>query len=74
MRRGFGTMVMEAMAEHSVDGTVHLDYAPSTFATSANIARDRAALSAIAQNDAGSRIELGFARPRRMRAVQLARR
>jgi PAS domain S-box-containing protein len=28
-RRGFGTMVMEAMAEHSVDGTVDLDYAPS---------------------------------------------
>jgi PAS domain S-box-containing protein len=28
-RRGFGTMVMEAMAEHSVDGTVSLDYAPS---------------------------------------------
>jgi hypothetical protein len=22
-------MVMEAMAEHSVDGTVHLDYAPA---------------------------------------------
>jgi PAS domain S-box-containing protein len=28
-RRGFGTMVMEAMAEHSVDGTVDLHYAPS---------------------------------------------
>jgi PAS domain S-box-containing protein len=28
-RRGFGTMVMEAMAERSVDGTVGLDYAPS---------------------------------------------
>ncbi len=28
-RRGFGTMVMEAMAEHSVDGSVDLDYAPS---------------------------------------------
>jgi two-component sensor histidine kinase len=28
-RRGFGTMVMEGMAEHSVDGTVDLDYAPS---------------------------------------------
>jgi two-component sensor histidine kinase len=28
-RRGFGTMVMEAMAEHSVDGAVDLDYAPS---------------------------------------------
>jgi PAS domain S-box-containing protein len=28
-RRGFGTMVMGAMAEHSVDGTVDLDYAPS---------------------------------------------
>jgi PAS domain S-box-containing protein len=28
-RRGFGTMVMEAMAEHSVDGTVYLDYASS---------------------------------------------
>jgi two-component sensor histidine kinase len=28
-RSGFGTMVMEAMAEHSVDGTVDLDYAPS---------------------------------------------
>jgi PAS domain S-box-containing protein len=28
-QRGFGTMVMEAMAEHSVDGTVDLDYAPS---------------------------------------------
>jgi PAS domain S-box-containing protein len=28
-RRGFGTMVIEAMAEHSVDGTVSLDYAPS---------------------------------------------
>jgi PAS domain S-box-containing protein len=28
-RRGSGTMVMEAMAEHSVDGTVDLDYAPS---------------------------------------------
>jgi PAS domain S-box-containing protein len=28
-RRGFGTIVMEAMAEHSVDGTVDLDYAPS---------------------------------------------
>jgi PAS domain S-box-containing protein len=28
-RRGFGTIVMEAMAERSVDGTVDLDYAPS---------------------------------------------
>jgi two-component sensor histidine kinase len=28
-RRGFGTMVMEAMAEHSVDGTVGLEYPPS---------------------------------------------
>jgi PAS domain S-box-containing protein len=28
-RRGFGTIVMEAMAERSVDGRVDLDYAPS---------------------------------------------
>jgi PAS domain S-box-containing protein len=28
-RRGFGAVVMEAMAERSVDGTVDLDYAPS---------------------------------------------
>jgi PAS domain S-box-containing protein len=28
-RRGFGTVVMEAMAERSVDGKVNLDYAPS---------------------------------------------
>ncbi len=28
-RRGFGTMVIEAMAKHSVDGAVDLDYAPS---------------------------------------------
>jgi two-component sensor histidine kinase len=28
-RRGFGTIVMEAMVESSVDGTVDLDYAPS---------------------------------------------
>jgi PAS domain S-box-containing protein len=28
-RRGFGTIVMEAMAERSVDGAVELDYAPS---------------------------------------------
>jgi PAS domain S-box-containing protein len=28
-RRGFGTIVMQAMAERSVDGTVDLDYAPS---------------------------------------------
>jgi PAS domain S-box-containing protein len=28
-RQGFGTIVMEAMAESSVDGTVDLDYAPS---------------------------------------------
>jgi PAS domain S-box-containing protein len=28
-RRGFGTIVMEAMAERSVDGKVDLDYAPS---------------------------------------------
>jgi len=28
-RRGFGTIVMEAMAERSMDGTVDLDYAPS---------------------------------------------
>jgi PAS domain S-box-containing protein len=28
-RRGFGTIVMGAMAERSVDGTVDLDYAPS---------------------------------------------
>jgi PAS domain S-box-containing protein len=28
-RRGFGTVVMEAMAERSVDGAVDLDYAPS---------------------------------------------
>jgi PAS domain S-box-containing protein len=27
--RGFGTIVMKAMAERSVDGTVQLDYAPS---------------------------------------------
>jgi two-component sensor histidine kinase len=28
-RRGFGTIVMEAMTERSVDGTVDLDHAPS---------------------------------------------
>jgi two-component sensor histidine kinase len=28
-RRGFGTIVMEAMAARSVDGEVQLDYAPS---------------------------------------------
>ncbi len=28
-RRGFGTIVMETMAERSVDGAVELDYAPS---------------------------------------------
>jgi two-component sensor histidine kinase len=28
-RRGFGTIVMKAMAERSVDGAVQLDYAPS---------------------------------------------
>jgi PAS domain S-box-containing protein len=28
-RQGFGTVVMKAMAERSVDGTVDLDYAPS---------------------------------------------
>src|SRR6266849_1347770 len=28
-RRGFGTIVMEAMTERSMDGTVALDYAPS---------------------------------------------
>jgi len=28
-RRGIGTIVMEAMAEHSVDGTVDLGYAIS---------------------------------------------
>ena len=28
-RRGFGTIVMEAMTERSVDGKVDLDYAPS---------------------------------------------
>jgi two-component sensor histidine kinase len=28
-RRGFGSIIMEAMAERSVDGTVDLDYAPS---------------------------------------------
>src|SRR6266481_2743608 len=28
-RRGFGTIVMEAMAERSADGKVNLDYAPS---------------------------------------------
>jgi len=28
-RRGFGTIVVEAMAERSVDGTVDLDYVPS---------------------------------------------
>jgi PAS domain S-box-containing protein len=28
-RRGFGTIVMKAMAERSLDGTVDLDYAPS---------------------------------------------
>ncbi len=28
-RRGFGTTVMEVMAERSVGGTVDLDYAPS---------------------------------------------
>jgi two-component sensor histidine kinase len=28
-QRGFGTMVMGAMAEHSMDATVDLDYAPS---------------------------------------------
>ncbi len=31
-RRGFGTIVMETMAERSVDGTVDLDYAPSGLA------------------------------------------
>jgi two-component sensor histidine kinase len=28
-RRGFGTIVMEAMTERSVDGMVDLDYGPS---------------------------------------------
>jgi two-component sensor histidine kinase len=28
-QRGFGTIVMKAMAERSVDGKVDLDYAPS---------------------------------------------
>ena len=28
-QRGFGTIVMEAMTERSVDGAVDLDYAPS---------------------------------------------
>ncbi|HKD24896.1 MAG TPA: hypothetical protein VKC66_03120, partial [Xanthobacteraceae bacterium] len=28
-RRGFGTIVMEAMAERSLNGTVHLDYPAS---------------------------------------------
>jgi hypothetical protein len=28
-RRGFGTTVIEAMTERSVDGAVDLDYAPS---------------------------------------------
>jgi PAS domain S-box-containing protein len=28
-KRGFGTIVMKAMAERSVDGTIDLDYAPS---------------------------------------------
>ena len=28
-RRGFGTIVMEAMAARSVNGKVYLDYAPS---------------------------------------------
>src|SRR5262249_7888577 len=28
-RRGFGTVVMETMAERSVDGTVYLDYTPA---------------------------------------------
>jgi two-component sensor histidine kinase len=28
-RRGFGTIVMKAMAERSLDGAVQLDYAPS---------------------------------------------
>jgi two-component sensor histidine kinase len=28
-RRGFGTIVMKAMAERSLDGTVELEYAPS---------------------------------------------
>ena len=28
-RRGFGTVVMETMAERSVDGRVDLEYAPS---------------------------------------------
>jgi two-component sensor histidine kinase len=28
-RRGFGTIVMDAMTERSVDGAVELDYAPS---------------------------------------------
>jgi two-component sensor histidine kinase len=28
-RRGFGTIVMQAMTERSVDGTVNLDYPPS---------------------------------------------
>jgi two-component sensor histidine kinase len=28
-RRGFGAIVIEAMVEHSVDGTVNLNYAPS---------------------------------------------
>jgi two-component sensor histidine kinase len=30
-RRGFGTIVMQEMAERSVNGAVKLDYAPSGF-------------------------------------------
>src|SRR5712672_3066137 len=59
-RRGFGTIVMETMAERSVDGKVDLDYAPSGLtwrltcpAANALESREREQISAEGANRAG---------------------
>jgi hypothetical protein len=60
-RRGFGTLVMEAMAERSVDGVVDLNFAPSGLtwrltcpATNALESGEREQISREAENRADS--------------------
>jgi two-component sensor histidine kinase len=66
-RRGFGSMVMEAMAEHSVDGTVHLDYAPAGVTWRLLCS----AANALEPSEREKKIALS-ARPAKSRQVQIA--
>jgi PAS domain S-box-containing protein len=68
-RRGFGTVVIEAMTERSVDGAVALDYAPSGVTWRLTcLAANALELSEHAQNSVENRTDPTVGRQRRPKA------